>query len=201
MNSPEENPYASPCVDEIVLAEPGDIEIDNRDFYIESGKVVGVSRLHLPEVYFYCAADIVDDDSRRKCAKFYRRHREELRPPTVVRLFYSVCSGCASKDDAWTRRGSIVFNSQVVAAILSVVLIFELFSVIAIYESAESEFAIVVGAIVFFLLGLCGVAAFGAIVGCEYCSTKVSKTPKLVRFDGDMMVISRAGKKFCERYG
>lgn len=201
MNSPEENPYASPSVDEIVIAKSGEVEIDNHDFFIESDKVVGMSRLHLPEVCFYCAADIIDDDSRRKCAKFYRRHREELRPATVVRLFYSVCSACASKDDAWSRRGRMVVNSQVVAAIISVVLIFVLFSVIAIYASAESEFAIVVGAIVFCLLGLCGVAAFGAIVGCEYCSTKVSKPPELVRFDGDMMVISRAGKKFCERYG
>lgn len=201
MNAPEENPYASPCVDEIVLAEPGEEEFGNREFTISADKIVGESPLRLPEVCFYCADDIVDEESQRKCAKFYRRRKLELEATFAYKLFYSTCSACAAADNAWRRRRNRAIYFILFTFIAGCVFYFAwIASLGAANADTSNEFLVVILVVLSGLLLLCGIGGFIGLCRSAYCEAKLAKRPELVRRQGEVMTIARAGKKFCQRF-
>ncbi|TWT38737.1 hypothetical protein [Blastopirellula retiformator] len=188
MNEQEaENPYASPNVDEIVEVLPDSEEETNREFRLRVGKIVGDSPLSLPEVCLYCADDIVDDYSRRMCAKFHRLRLLEALPPLSFRVYYSICSNCVINADLWRRRRDKALYFVIGSGGGAVVLLI-LFGRLGMLDAGFS------------LVALLGMVAVGFFFRMAYCESCVPKPPELESYEEQTMKIVGHGWNFIQRF-
>lgn len=192
MNQQDENPFASPRADSFTEVLPDEEQALNTQFFIQGGLVVGESPLSLPEVCFYCAADIVDADSLRQCGQFYRTRLVEGRSSITYKVYYSTCSVCRAGADAWRRRRRYALSAIVVVFFVGCAT----FAALGDLLPPNQVNAGVPEAVSLI---------FGAIGGCLllrsfYCERKLPKRPELARYALNTISIRRAGKAFMERF-
>lgn len=193
MNTPQENPYASPQVDEFVEVLPDSEEGTNKEFEMRIGKIVGESPLSLPKVCLYCASDIEDDYSLRRCAKYQRLRLLEALPPVSFQLYYSTCSRCLAKAADWRRgRRKALFFIAVASAIGATGFI-AMIALNAGREVAPQDPWL-------YVCFTSGIAVIGGFFRVLYCESQLPKFPELNSYDEDTFAVSGAGWKFIQRY-
>ncbi|MCC9606448.1 hypothetical protein LOC68_17810 [Blastopirellula sp. JC732] len=190
MNQPSENPFASPRVDEFVEVLPDAEEGTNEQFQLRVGKIVGESPLSLPRVCLYCAADIVDDFSLRRVARYHRLRLSPGRQPILFQFYCSTCSACVAAAQAWRRR-----RSQALYFALACVLLAVGASFLGLYGNAE--FPETAWLSLFSILGIALVAPFFRV---WYCESQLPKFPELESYAENTMTVKGAGWKFIERF-
>lgn len=192
MNQPEENPFASPQADSFVEVLPDEEESVNQQFSIQGDMIVGESPLSLPEVCFYCAADIVDDHALRQCGQFYRSRVMQGRSSITYKVYYSTCSACRAGADRLRRQ-----RRNALLAIVAVFLVGCVTFAVLLNVTPPKQVDEGVPQAISTIFGIIGAGFFLRSFICEW---RLPKRPELAQYTLNTINIRRAGKAFLERF-
>lgn len=193
MTEPQQNPYASPQVDEFVEVLPDSEEGTNKEFQMRIGKIVGESPLSLPKVCLYCASDIEDDYSLRRCAKYQRLRLLEALPPVSFQLYYSTCSRCLAKAADWRRGRRKAWYFIAVASAIGATAFVTMIALSAARAVAPQDPWL-------YVCFISGIAVAGGFMRVLYCESQLPKVPELDSYGETVFAVSGAGWKFIQRY-